>query len=246
MTTGANETVPQGELPQPEARPGYRPPIAFDPPPFLAGLDSETRARALERIRAAWSHHSTAIEGNILTLEQTTAWLETGEYAGLPAEQYHEVGGQAEALDLLWTLLDRELETRDLLDMHEVLLPPVMRRPADPVGRWKTAPNGIVSRGPGRPAGIPHADRTGIRAVSDDGSREGDKRSILDRRSSGQRTCRIRAAAPRLYEHPPVLRRQRENGPDDRQHSATTVWIGTCDDFRGAPRSLHGVTRRVQ
>lgn len=148
MTTGSNESVPQGGLPPPDARPGFRPPIAFCPPPFLVGLDSETQARALERIRAAWSHHSTAIEGNILTLEQTTAWLDTGKYAGLPAEQYHEVGGQAEALDLLWTLLDRELETRDLLDMHEVLLPPVMRRPADPVGRWKMVPNGIVSRGP--------------------------------------------------------------------------------------------------
>lgn len=42
MTTGSNETVPQGEVPRPEARPGYRPPIAFDPPPFLVGLDSET------------------------------------------------------------------------------------------------------------------------------------------------------------------------------------------------------------
>ncbi len=131
-----------------DERPGYRPPVSYNTPPFLADMDPDLRQRALAEVRTAWAHHSTAIEGNALTLEQTETWLNTGEYRGLPPHQYHEVGGQAEALDMLWTLLDRDLETRDLLALHEVLLPPVMRRPVDRVGKWKNVPNGILGRGP--------------------------------------------------------------------------------------------------
>ena len=146
--TGIDDTASSGALPPLDERPGYRLPIVYSPPPFLATMDADLQQRALAEIRTAWAHHSTAIEGNVLTLEQTETWLKTGEYRGLPPHQYHEVGGQAEALDMLWTLLDRDLETRDLLAMHEILLPPVMRRPVDRVGKWKNVPNGILSRGP--------------------------------------------------------------------------------------------------
>ena len=100
----------------------------------------------MAEIRVAWSHHSTAIEGNRLTLAETRTWLETGEYLGHRTEEYTEVGGQAEALDMLWTLLNRDLETRDLLEMHEFLIPFGMRRPNDVVGCWKVRPNGIWRR----------------------------------------------------------------------------------------------------
>lgn len=100
----------------------------------------------MAELRVAWSHHSTAIEGNRLTLAETRGWLETGQYLGHRTEDYTEVGGHAEALDMFWTLLDRDLETRDLLEMHEFLIPFGMRRPNDIVGRWKVRPNGFWRR----------------------------------------------------------------------------------------------------
>ena len=129
-------------------RPGYRPSPVGEvlAPPFLASLDPDLQELAMTELRVVWSHHSTAIEGNRLTLAETRTWLETGEYLGHRTEEYTEVGGQAEALDMLWTLLDRDLETRDLLEMHEFLIPFGMRRPNDIVGRWKVRPNGIWRR----------------------------------------------------------------------------------------------------
>ena len=53
-----------------DERPGYRPPVSYNPPPFLADMDPDLRQRALAEVRTAWAHHSTAIEGNALTLEQ--------------------------------------------------------------------------------------------------------------------------------------------------------------------------------
>ncbi len=102
--------------------------------------------RALRLFRAAWAHHSMAIEGNILSLEEATSWLNTEEYTELPYQQYHEAGSQAEALDWLWTLPDRDPEVDDLLNLHAYLLPPSILLPSERSGMWKHRPNGIVYR----------------------------------------------------------------------------------------------------
>ena len=69
---------------------------------FLDGLDSGIRQSLLKQIRDLWTHYSTAIEGNSLTLGETNFSLEEGlPVSGKPFEDHEEVVGHARAIDLI-------------------------------------------------------------------------------------------------------------------------------------------------
>ena len=69
---------------------------------FLDGLDSGIRQSLLKQIRDLWTHHSTAIEGNSLTLGETNFILEEGlPVSGKSFEDHEEVAGHAKAIDLI-------------------------------------------------------------------------------------------------------------------------------------------------
>ena len=59
---------------------------------FLAGLDADLRQSLLSQIRDTWTHNSTALEGNSLSLGDTKFVIEEGlTVAGKPVKDHQEV-----------------------------------------------------------------------------------------------------------------------------------------------------------
>ncbi len=64
----------------------------------LQHLDEDIRLALLRQVRDLWTHSSTAIEGNTLTLGETKFVLEEGlTISGKPLKDHQEVVGQARA-----------------------------------------------------------------------------------------------------------------------------------------------------
>ena len=69
---------------------------------FLNGLNESRRIALLAQLRDLWTHHSTAVEGNTLTLGDTHFVLEQGlTISGKPIKDHQEVIGHARAIDIL-------------------------------------------------------------------------------------------------------------------------------------------------
>jgi Fic family protein len=91
---------------------------------FLKNLDNDIRDALLIQLRNLWTHTSTAIEGNTLTLGETAFVLEEGlTIAGKPLKDHEEVVGHAKAIDLVYDLIRREsqLTEKDLFDLHKTV-----------------------------------------------------------------------------------------------------------------------------
>ena len=80
-------------------------------PGFLAALPAARREAVLEQLRNLWTHSSTALEGNTLTLGDTHDILSYGvTIKGKPLREHQEVVGHARAIDLLYQALGRPLD----------------------------------------------------------------------------------------------------------------------------------------
>jgi Fic family protein len=110
---------------------------------FYDGLDRDLQSGLLVQIRNLWTHTSTALEGNTLSLGETDFILSEGlTVAGKPLKDHHEVIGHARAIDLVYALLDRDrLEPQDLFDLHAAVLTELVVEILSPVGAWKREPN---------------------------------------------------------------------------------------------------------
>ena len=131
---------------------------------FYDGLAPDLRAGLLAQIRNLWTHTSTALEGNTLSLGETDFILSEGlTIAGKPLKDHREVVGHARAIDIVYTLLDRDrVEDQDLFKLHAAVLTEVVVDIFSPVGAWKREPNSTNTIGPdGRQAIIefPAPDR---------------------------------------------------------------------------------------
>ena len=66
---------------------------------FYDHLDEDIKNRLLAQIRNVWTHHSTSLEGNSLTLGETDFLLEEGlTIQGKPLKDHNEVYGHAKAI----------------------------------------------------------------------------------------------------------------------------------------------------
>ena len=91
---------------------------------FLQDLDNDIREALLAQLRNLWTHTSTAIEGNTLTLGETAFVLEEGlTISGKPLKDHKEVVGHARAIVLIYDLIRREsdLTEKDLFDLHNAV-----------------------------------------------------------------------------------------------------------------------------
>lgn len=112
---------------------------------FLEGLDNDIRHALLAQLRDLWTHGSTALEGNTLTLGETAFVLEEGlTISGKSLKDHQEVVGHARAIDLLYGLLDRHrpITETDLFELHRAVQTTVVTDVLAPVGAWKREPNG--------------------------------------------------------------------------------------------------------
>lgn len=114
---------------------------------FAEGLDSDIRAALMAQLRNLWTHTSTALEGNTLTLGETAFVIEEGlTVSGKPLKHHQEVVGHARAVDLLYALLGTDTITEsDLFSLHRAVQTEEVIDILNPVGAWKHEPNGTYT-----------------------------------------------------------------------------------------------------
>ena len=115
---------------------------------FLAGLDRDLRNGLAGEIRALWTHHSTALEGNTLTLGDTAFVLSEGlTVSGKSLKDHQEVIGHARAIDLVYAIIAerRNVTADDLHLMHRAVQTELTVDAFSPSGRWKVEPNGTTA-----------------------------------------------------------------------------------------------------
>ena len=111
---------------------------------FLNGLDKDLRKALLIQLRNLWTHTSTAIEGNTLTLSETAFVLEERlTISGKLLKDHEEVVGHARAIDLIYDLVQNETSftENELFSLHTAVQAEVIVDVYKPVGRWKNEPN---------------------------------------------------------------------------------------------------------
>jgi len=105
---------------------------------FLRSLPSHRRATVLEQIRDLWTHTSTALEGNTLTLGDTHAILGLGlTVSGKSLHEHQEIVGHARAIDLLYRSLERRLDRDLIFALHKAVQTDSVQDIYKPIGAWK-------------------------------------------------------------------------------------------------------------
>lgn len=115
---------------------------------FLEGQTPVQRQQLLKHLRDLWTHHSTAIEGNTLTLGDTHFILEEGlTISGKPLREHQEIIGHAAAIDLMYRALSEPLTENTLFDLHRAVQAEIIHDVYKPDGAWKVEPNGTYTIG---------------------------------------------------------------------------------------------------
>lgn len=120
------------------ARPGKR--------LFYDGLAPDIRDALIKQVAAIWTHDSTAIEGNTLTLGETVKVLELGlTISGKSLREHQEVYGHARAIDLIYRMIEQPTVTeQDLFELHRAVMDKTAVDALKPVGNWKQDFNGTT------------------------------------------------------------------------------------------------------
>lgn len=124
----------------------------------LPSLSSEIYDPVRRSLRVLADHHSSAIEGNTLTLGETAEFLRSGTRpVGRPERDVMEVRGHDEAVAEVESAIrgQRTLTEDFILGLHRTLMAPVVEHeeavsglppPASrPVGAYKTLPNSVMT-----------------------------------------------------------------------------------------------------
>jgi Fic family protein len=110
---------------------------------FLDGLDEDIKINLLEQLRVLWTHTSTALEGNALSLGETAFVLREGlTISGKSLKDHRDIEGHARAVDALYSLIIKdEITTADLFDLHRLVMTDQVLDVYKPVGDWKKENN---------------------------------------------------------------------------------------------------------
>ena len=110
---------------------------------FLRGLDTDLRVGLLGQIRDLWTHTSTALEGNTLSLGDTHFILEQGlTVSGKPIKDHQEVRGHARAIELLYQCVEKPLSEELVFALHRAVQTEHIDDIYKPMGGWKVEANG--------------------------------------------------------------------------------------------------------
>ena len=115
---------------------------------FLEDLDRDIRANLLAQLRNLWTHTSTALEGNTLTLGETAFVIEEGlTVSGKPLKDHAEVVGHARAIELVYETVTQAqpFSAEQLFKFHQAVQTTSIADIYSPVGAWKTEPNGTYA-----------------------------------------------------------------------------------------------------
>ncbi len=110
---------------------------------FLERLDEDIRINLLEQLRVLWTHTSTALEGNTLSLGETAFVLREGlTISGKSLKDHRDIEGHARAVDVLRTLAAKdEITAADLFDLHRLVITDQILDVYKPTGDWKRENN---------------------------------------------------------------------------------------------------------
>ena len=110
---------------------------------FFDGLDDDIKRILLGQIRNLWTHNSTALEGNSLTLGDTSFVLDEGlTISGKPLKDHREVYDHARAIELVYQLLKLEKITdAEVFNLHRAILTDYVLDIYCPIGAWKNESN---------------------------------------------------------------------------------------------------------
>ena len=119
---------------------------------FLDGLSNTRKGEVLKALKAIWTHDSTAIEGNTLSLGDTMILLEYGlTVKGKPLKDQQDVVAHGRAVDRIRELIDGgRISERDVLELHRLTVVEEVRDIYKPVGAWKREDNGTYGSVNGR------------------------------------------------------------------------------------------------
>lgn len=140
LTRIGNRRSTRYRLTQPASEPTFT---------FLEGLSASRKNALLGQLRDLWTHHSTAVEGNTLTLGDTHFVLEQGlTISGKPIRDHQEVIGHARAIDIIYQSLTVPVSEQTLFDLQQAVQTDIVTDIYKPNGAWKVEPNGtyIVTR----------------------------------------------------------------------------------------------------
>lgn len=126
---------------------------------FLEGLTETRKGELLKALKALWTHDSTAIEGNTLTLGDTMVVLEYGlTVKGKPLKDQQDVAAHGRAVDFIRDLTKvGRLTEEDVLQLHRLTVPVETVDIYRPVGAWKQEDNGTYGVEGGRQVYMPYA-----------------------------------------------------------------------------------------
>jgi len=113
---------------------------------FYDGLPRDIRDSLMMQVAAVWTHESTAIEGNTLTLGETLMVMEHGlTISGKPLHEHQEIYGHARAIDLINEMVQSDAITEnDLFDLHKAVMDKSAIDYLRPIGNWKREENGTT------------------------------------------------------------------------------------------------------
>ncbi len=116
---------------------------------FLHGLDRDIQESLVKGLREEWTHHSTGIEGNSLTLGETAYVLTEGlTIDGKPIKDHNEVLGHGRAVD--WAMQfaqgESQVTEEDVFQLHKLVQTEETNDTMKPYGAWKVEPNGTMIR----------------------------------------------------------------------------------------------------
>lgn len=127
---------------------------------FLEGLSEDIKKNLLEQLRVLWTHTSTALEGNTLSLGETAFVLSEGlTISGKPLKDHRDVEGHARAVDLMYNLVKKdEVAAADLHDLHRLVIDEQILDAYKPVGEWKKENNSTTATVDGRQSMIEYSN----------------------------------------------------------------------------------------
>ena len=111
---------------------------------FLEGLTATRKTELMKQLRAIWTHDSTSLEGNTLSLGDTMFVLEYGlTVKGKPLRDQLDVQNHANAIDMLMKIVGNgRLREEDLFELHRIVINEQSRDIYKPVGAYKREDNG--------------------------------------------------------------------------------------------------------
>ena len=110
---------------------------------IFKGLDKDIAANLKEQLRILWTHNSTAIEGNTLTLGETSFVIREGlTISGKSVKEHEEVVGYFKATTILEDIVKGDIDQAKIFKIHEIVMTDASIDIYKPVGAWKVENNG--------------------------------------------------------------------------------------------------------